>query len=230
MTIVKEVFDAIDAVSSMVSNIQSIAKAISDGKDFLKTNHPEVAKDLAAMCQEMRKSSLAMAAASSIITHFRFVIGDIDSSEAQRFNEHLMLHKTQAVTVSQQMDSMRGHCSIIKKHYENILENSNPSGFRSLAAFLGLHSKEAEEEIGRSLEEIYNEEMDYHAGLRRMEQAIQITLDSVQQALGPHGAILPENIPHAADLLGEYAQAFAQIESRCNFNSLNLQASIEELL
>ncbi|MDP7600249.1 MAG: hypothetical protein QF605_02580, partial [Rhodospirillales bacterium] len=58
----------------------------------LKTKHPHVADDLIEMCEEMSKSSQALAAASSIITHFRFVIGDTNAAEASRFNEHLVNH------------------------------------------------------------------------------------------------------------------------------------------
>ncbi|RLD75210.1 MAG: hypothetical protein DRJ10_15715, partial [Bacteroidetes bacterium] len=82
MAIIKEVLDALTAVKESIDHIQTISDAIKKGKDYLKTQHPNVANDLVIMCEEMRKSSQALASASSIITHFRFVIGDTQSTEA----------------------------------------------------------------------------------------------------------------------------------------------------
>ena len=75
MAIVKEVLDAINAVSKGIENMQRMSKAIKTGKDYLKTQHPDVAIDFAIMCDEMRKSSNALASAFSIFTNFRFVVG-----------------------------------------------------------------------------------------------------------------------------------------------------------
>ena len=71
MAIIQEVLDAIAAVSDSIDKIQTIADAIKEGKTYLKSTHPNVAEDLAEMCEEMRKSSQAIASASSIVTHFR---------------------------------------------------------------------------------------------------------------------------------------------------------------
>ena len=82
MAIVKEVLDAINAVSKGIENMQRISKAIKTGKDYLKTQHPDVSIDLVIMCDEMRKSSNARASVSSIVTNFRFVVGDAQADSA----------------------------------------------------------------------------------------------------------------------------------------------------
>ncbi len=229
MPIVKETLDAIDAVSGAIDNIKTISEAIRDGIDYVKTQHPAVADDLAGMCEEMRKSSLALAAASSIVTHFRFVIGDSLSSEATRFNEHLIAYKSQAASVAQRLDAMRGHCSVIKKHADSIGAEAGKKGLKSLFAVFGLHAPEREKALAYALEGIYNEELDYHRNVYAMAAAITQSLAAVQDALGPPGMIDPDNIPAAASLLGEHAEAFAQLETRCNYNALALQTSIDEL-
>ena len=137
MAIIKEVRDAIEAVAETVEHVRKISEAIKNGRDYLKTKHPHVASDLVVMCKEIRKSSQALAAASSIVTHFRFVIGDALAAEASRFNEHLVDHKAQAERVEQQLRSMRGHCKVIEEHAKAIAQNANPGGLTSLAAALG---------------------------------------------------------------------------------------------
>ena len=112
MAIVKEVLDAINAVSKGIENMQGISKAIKTGKDYLKKQHPDVAIDLAIMCDEMRKSSNALASGSSIVTDFRFVVGDAQADSALQFNRIFSEHKEKAETVEQVIDSMRGHCRV----------------------------------------------------------------------------------------------------------------------
>jgi hypothetical protein len=227
--IISEVKDAIEAVAQTVEHVRKISEAIKSGRDYLKTKHPHLATDLITMCEEMRKSSQAVAAASSIVTHFRFVMGDALAAEASRFNEHLVDHKAQAETVEQRLNSMRGHCSIIKQHAKKIAENASPSGLTSLAAALGLHSTAREQELATALEGIYDEEMQYHAGVFQMANAIKAALKAVQDTLGPPGVIDPRQVRPAAIVLGEYATAFERLETNCNYNALQLQASIDVL-
>ncbi len=229
MAIIQEVRDAIAAVADNVEHIRTISEAVTNGKDYLKTTHSSVAGDLAAMCEEMGKSSQALAAASSIVTHFRFVIGDGLAGEASRFNEHLVSHKAQAETVDRSLTSMRGHCSVIKDHADSIREHADPKGLTSIAAALGLHSPKREKDLAAALQGIYDEEMQYHAGVYSMANAVKSALKAIQDALGPPGSINPQNVPKAAEVLGEYATAFARLEADCNYNVLQLQESIEAL-
>lgn len=229
MAIIQEVIEAIGDVAESVDHVRTISEAIKNGRDYLKTKHPHVANDLVAMCDEMRKSSQALAAASSIVTHFRFVIGDTLATEASRFNEHLVNHKEQAEKLVQQLRSMRGSCGVIKTHSEEISKNANPKGLTSIAAALGLHSAEREQKLADALQGIYDEEMQYHLGVYRMADAVKASLKAVQDTLGPPGIINPSKVPDAAAVLGEYATVFAQLESNCNYNVLQLQESIDEL-
>src|SRR5260370_31055901 len=165
MAIIKEVIDAIGTVTQTIEHVQKISEAIRNGRDYLKTKHPQVASDLIVMCEEMRKSSEGLATASSIVTHFRFVVGDALSMSALQFNQCLVDHKVQPDTVEQRLNSMRGHCTVIKNHANAIAKNADPSGLTmtTLAAALGLHSPERERGLAAALQGIYDEEMQYHA-------------------------------------------------------------------
>ncbi len=177
----------------------------------------------------MQKTAQALAAASSIVTHFRFVVRDGLSAEAARFNEHFVDHKAQAESVERQLRSMRGHCSVIEKHAEKIKKDAAPTPLSSLAAALGLASDEEDQKVAAALRGIYNDELQYHLGVQRMTQAIKLALGAVQDALGPPGVIDPARVPDAAAVLGEYSIAFAELEATCNNTVLQLQESIDAL-
>lgn len=229
MAIVSEVLNAVKEVAEGIENIRKISEAVRDGRDYLMSTHADVASELAAMCEEMKKSLMALASASSIVTHFRFVLGDNPSGEAARFNNHLLNHKAKAEGVRQQLESMRGHCHIIKTHADRIQSQAEARGLRSIYAFLGLHSEQKEKELADALQEIYNDEMDFYRTIQAMEQAVQSTLTAVQVALGPPGTIDPSLIPQAASVLGEHVPLFSDLETKANFYTLELQSSIDTL-
>ncbi len=230
MAIIGEVQDAIFAVANSIKHIRTIAVAVKNGRDYLKTKHPEVGENLASMCVEMQKSSQALASASAIVTDFSFVLGPDLASEAARFNKRLIDHKIDAETVEQRIDTMRGHCTVIKEHADAITAVADSSGLRSsVAAALGLHSPDKESELANALQGIYDDEMAYHEGVYEMAHAIQATLKAVRDALGPPGAIDPANVPNAAAVLGEHATAFAKLETDCKLIGRELQESIDEL-
>ncbi len=231
MAIVKEVQDAIAAVANSIDNIRTIAEAVKNGRNYLKTKHPEVSKNLAKMCKEMQKSSKVLAEASKIVTNFSFVLGPDLASEATRFNKLLIDHKTDAETVEQRIDAMRGSCTVIKKHANTIAKAAkSPQGLKSsVAVALGLHSPDKERRLADALQGIYDDEMAYHEGVCEMARAIQATLNVVGVALGPPGAIDPANVPNAATILGEHATAFAKLENDCKNIGRELQESIDDL-
>lgn len=229
MTIVKEALDALKVVSEAIDNIKTISEAIRDGKEYVKTQHPEVAGDVAAMCEQMRNSLTALASASSIITHFRFVLGDDLSAEAARFNQHLIAHKSKAEQVRQQLMSMRGHCHIIHEHADKISASAGSKGLKSVFAVFGLHSADRERQLSQALGEIYDEEMEFYRNVDAMTRALEASLAVVQTTLGPPGVLDPGKVPAAAGVLGEHAVVFADLESQCNYTALELQSSIDTL-
>lgn len=129
MGLIKEVADAIKDIAEGVEHIRTIAKAVSDGREYLKLTHPDIKKDLVAMCAEMRNTATAVAAASAVLTHFRFtVVGSAVESEPARFNNHLIAHKEKAAHVGTSLQAMRGHCHIIWQHAEILRNRAKSEG------------------------------------------------------------------------------------------------------
>jgi hypothetical protein len=230
VTIVAEVVDGVKLVSGGIQNIRTILKAIEDGIDYLHNRHPDVKDDLIAMCKEMQKTTQAVAAASAIITHFRFTVaGSAAELEPARFNEHFMKYKTQAVDVTEQLNSLRGRCGIIKDHADKLDEEARKANLIGLFKLFGFDSEERERKLATALQRIYDDELQYHENVYEMRRTLEVTLDDVQSKLGPAGSMDPENVPKAAQTLGEYAEVFSKLESDANYAAFELQKAINEL-
>jgi hypothetical protein len=230
MSVLKDVADAIKDVSEGIEHIRTVAKAVSDGVDYLKVRHPDIKKDLAAMCEEMRNTSIGVAAASSILTHFRFTIsGTALDSEPGRFNEHLIAHKEKAAKVEASLHKLRGHCHVIDLHLEQLRRRKDSLNLGKLLLLLGINSDKREEEVLQALRNISDEEHQGYLLVTRLSHALREALDEIGKALGPSGSALPQNVPSAAKLLGEYATEFNALETQANYIALELQQSIDIL-
>jgi hypothetical protein len=230
MSVIKEVADGIKAVAEGIEHIRTVAEAVNDGIDYLKLQHPEIKTDLAAMCAEMRNTSVAVAAASAVLTHFRFTVAGIAlDTEPARFNDHLIAHKTKAAKISASLQNMRGHCHVIKRHVDQLRKKASSLNLSRLLLLFGIDSAKREQDFIAALEEIYDDEMQGYLLVQKLSQALQLALDDVAKTLGPPGSALPGNVPAAAALLGEYASAFSELETQSNYLALELQESIDSL-
>jgi hypothetical protein len=230
VTIVAEVMDGMKLVSGGIQNIRTILSANEDGRDYLQSRHPNVKDDVIAMCKEMQKTTQAVAAASAIVTHFRFtVVGQAVEMEPARFNEHFMKHKAQAVAVTRQLNSLRGRCGIIRDHANNLNEEAKRANLMGLFKLFGFDSRERELQLVEALQRIYDDEMQYHSNVYAMGRTLQVTLDDIHSKLGPGGSMDPRNVPKAAQALGEYAELFSKLESDANYAALQLQETINDL-
>lgn len=230
MSMVKEVADAIEVVADGIGNVRKIYEAVRDGKRYLEEKHPEVRKNVAEMCGELRKTMQAIASASSIVTHFSFNVSDqAIATEPTRFNDYLMQYKTQALGVESQINALRGHCSIIKQHAEKLQEAAAGQSFGSFLELFGLRSKKRERELGEAIQRVYNEEEQFHTNALQMYWALNGALDDVASKLGPPGMMDAKNVPIAAATLGEYAERFRRLEADANYMGLQIQTLVDEL-
>jgi hypothetical protein len=230
MSIVKEAAEALKAVAEGIEHIRTVAKAVSDGKDYLKLKHPEIKNDLVLMCAEMENTCIGVAAASAILTHFKFTVaGSAVDSEPVRFNQHLVDHKEKAAHVTSSLHSLRGHCHVIEHHVEELRKRAGSLNLDHLLLLFGIDSTERDQRVEAALQNIYNEEMQAYQLVTELSKALRLALDDVSNALGPKGMMLPANVPVAAALLGEYADAFGALESLSNYIALDLQQSIDAL-
>ena len=230
MSIVTEVSDGIKLVTDGIENIQKIYRAVRDGKNYLITKHPQVKLEVAEMIIEMRKTLQAIAAASSLITHFRFNVSDqAVQTEPSRFNDYLMQYKAEAQHIEILLDSMRGHCHKIRHHAENMEAEAGRANLANMLKFFGLRSDEREKELSAALNRVYDEEMEFHSNVWNMRMILEKSLDDIGRKLGPPGTMDAKNVPEAAKALGEYATHFSKLESDANHAALDLQRLVDEL-
>jgi cell division protein ZapA (FtsZ GTPase activity inhibitor) len=179
------------------------------------------------MCEEMRNTSIAIAAASAIVTHFRFTIaGSALDSEPARFNEHLTAHKEKAAKVAASLHKLRGHCHTIDLHLKQLRKKAESLSLDKLLLLLGINSAKREQEVVTALERISDEETQGYLLVTQLSTAVQKALEEVGNTLGPRGAWLPDNVPKAAVLLAEYAEAFGALETQANYLALELEESV----
>jgi hypothetical protein len=230
MGIIKEVTEAPKDVAEGIDHIRTLANAVRDGRDYFKLKHPDIQQDLAKMCVEMRNTSTAVAAASAVLTHFRFTVAGIAlDTEPARFNDHLIAHKEKAALVSTSLHAMRGHCHIIKEHVDKLSAKAQSMSLGRLLLLFGLDSAERDRQVAKALQNIYDEEMQGYRLVTQLSVALRLALDDVAAKLGPAGSMLPANVPVSAALLGEYADAFSSLETTSNDLAHDLQESIDAL-
>jgi hypothetical protein len=230
MGMVKEVVDILKEVAEGIEHIKKIADTVQTGTEYLKHHHPQVRADLSALCSELQNTSIAVAAASAVLTNFRFTISEpARETELPRFNDHLIAHKEKAAKMGRSLHAMRGHCKKIGAHVIRLQEERKLKGLKRLLQLLGIDSTERDQEFLENLQDIYDEEMQSYLLVDQLSRALQLSLDDIAAALGPAGKMLPENLPAAAALLGVYAEEFGKLESKSLYLTLNLQETINAL-
>jgi hypothetical protein len=224
------VLDCLKEVAEGIEHIRKIAEAVRDGEEYLKQAHPEIRADLAALCNELTKTTLTVAAASGLLTHFRFTIsgGGVDLEPA-RFNEHLVRYGGKAALLEMTLNSMRGQCNVIKKHADRLRKRAKSRGLNLLLLVFGIDSCAQENELAESLCRLHEDDILGYTLVQRLSHALRHSLEEVSRELGENGTMSPNNVPKAAKVLGRYADSFSKLESECNYLTLELRQSIQQL-
>lgn len=211
----KEVIDGLKLVADGIDNIETIAKAVKSGKDYVQAKHPAIQADLRALIDELGKSLSVIKRASAVLTNFRFSISnDVQGSELARFNNYFIQSKTDAQYLSDHIDDLRTHCSKIREHGTAISGSAGASGFMAIFTLLGLNSPEREKELGEQLDKLAYEDFAVANSAEIMLNSLEQALKDVQNALGDGGAMYPENADGAVSLLAEYGPAFEKMEAK----------------
>ena len=182
------------------------------------------------MSQEIANTLDALSVASSIVTRFAFTVeGSAVEDEPRVFNNYFQDNVVDENEVKRQLETLRGHCHIIKDHADVLTAAADKKGLHSLFGLLGFNSPEEEAELGRRLQQIYDEEMDFYLTVDKMSSAVNGAMAHVQETLGPPGRMDPRNVPAAAELLGQYSMRFGDLQSRCVSVAGALKMMIQEL-
>ena len=229
MTIVNEIIEGLDTVAQTIENIKKIRQAVTEGKNYIETKHPDVKNDLGLLLNEFRKTMHGVAQASAVLTNFRFAISaDTGSSELRAFNDYFIQHKSQADFLEDHLEDLRGHCSKIREHAQQIAGSATVSGFSGLFRMLGLNSPQRERELAEMLDRLAYEDFKDANSLQIMVNCLKLALTDVQNTLGDKGAMYPENVPKAAALLAEYAEKFETLEKSAGNAEDEIKKAITE--
>jgi hypothetical protein len=211
----KDVIDGLKLVADGIKNVKTIAEAVRSGKDYLKSNHPDVKNDLRAMITELGKSMFVIKRASAVLTNFRFAITtDTRGSELARFNDYFIQSKTEAQHLRNNIEDLRSHCSRIREYGEKISGSATATGFNKVFELLGLKSPERERKLGKQLGELAHEDFNVANSAEQMLECLEWALRDIQNALGVGGSMYPQNIPDACALLGQYGPEFDILEEQ----------------
>lgn len=226
-----EITDGIKLISDTIGNVKDIYEAVKDGYQYFNTKHPEIKKDVSAMCVELYKTCNAVATASGIITHFRFngSPAAIDN-EPTRFNQHFIGYKTGSQQAQDLIRSLKGSCHTIRQHAENLRQEAESTGFKNgFLSLFGLYSEERAYNLQLALENVYNEEHEWYLVVGRLSESITLAVQDVSLALETDGLMLSSNVPAASKLLNEYATAFGELELKAGRQADEIQAMVDEL-
>ncbi|HTN45275.1 MAG TPA: hypothetical protein VL098_02940 [Flavipsychrobacter sp.] len=226
MSILAEVADGIKMVAEAIKNIRDIHEGIKDGKSYFEKSHPEIRKDVAAMCMEMSKTCNAISTASALLTHYRFNAspGVIDS-EPTRFNDYFIRYKTDQQEAEKLILSLKGHCSIIRDHAEKIGQGSI-SHFWSL---LGFQSQQRQNELQALLQKIYDDERDFHNIVYKMARSLGLAVEDITEELSENGMLHSSKVPDAAAKLAAYSQVFKELEKLAATSRDELEKTIQSM-
>jgi len=227
MSIIKEVADGIDLISSSISNIKTIVDTVKDGKGYLENRYKEAKSDVIMMLQEMNKTLSTISRATSIITHFSFVNDPGHfASDLREFNNRIIDTKAEIDTLEQNIHDYRGHCSVIRNHAQKIKDGNK---LDYLFMIFGVDSKEKNEELSFRLQTIYDDERNHYMAVFAICNNLRLAIDDVHHALGGPGMIDPANVPAAAALLREYSEIFLMLEKEAKKNHEEIRELTLEL-
>ena len=221
-------FQCLEHVSNGISDIKNIISAVDEGKEYLSKRYPNVKKDLGLMCREWNKTLRLIAMDASIVTSFSFVIDKtIAGSQLSKFDDEVRKRIDISGQLRSQLHDLRSHCHVIAEHKRNIEDGSLVD---NIFTALGIKSVDRNRELGDLLQKLLDEEAQAFFVSGQMSQAVDYALGDIRDALGPPGKMLPENLPLAADRLGEYCQKFLTIQNECNFLELQIEQITRKLL
>jgi triacylglycerol esterase/lipase EstA (alpha/beta hydrolase family) len=227
MSVLKEVLDGIEEVSKAIKNTGSIIDAVKDGQGYLTKRYKDAKSDVCQILEEMNKTLITTSSATSIITHFSFV-DDPQSyaKDLREFNNRIMDGKAEIDGLLSDIDKYRGHCSKIKRHVERITSGNK---LDSLFRVFGVDSQKRNQELGKKLQEIYDEEHQHYVTVYALCENLKKAIDHVHETLGGPGLVQRAKIPEAVTLLQEYGNAFKGIESAANRSVFQLRGLIVAL-
>jgi hypothetical protein len=222
MTIVKEVADAIELAAKAIEGTHKIVVALHDARSYLRQRYPGSEAALQGLLQEIRSTLLGLARVSDVVTDFRFTVaGAAQDFEPVRFNTMVIDRKSRLAEMSVAIEKLKGS-SAKTRDYAEALASRGGRKYWELFDFLGRGAAH-EQQLSAQFNDLWVIDGRIVAFLEQLLAAARTALDEVQRALGASGTADPANVPFAAQVLGEYADAFRPIETQCTELAEQLQ-------
>jgi len=227
---IKDVIDGLKSVADGIDSIRTIAEAVSTGKNYVTTNHPEIRDDLRLLLEELNKSLKLIKRSSAVLTNFRFAVSaDTQGRELSRFNDYYIKSKEEAYHLETHIEDLRTHCSKVRKHSSNISGGCGVDAFKKLFNILGLRSETRELELAQTLDQLAYEDFAVANSAEIMLQCLTDALQDVQNTLGDNGTMETENITRAASLLAEYGEEFESTEEQAHEATKIIRELVKQL-
>jgi hypothetical protein len=210
------VINKLECVAHDVQKIDTITQAIRSGKSYVKENHREIQSDLRDLVDELQKNVRLIKDESRVITTFHFAIGADPEAvkELRHFNDYFIKATQDEQHLREHIDGLRTHCGKVRDHAERIANGETPDDYAGVFAIVGVRDPEKEQELGVELFEMARGDDEFAKSAEDMLRCVHDALKDVQDVLGTGGAMYPQNLPAAADLLSKYSTHFQQVEDR----------------
>ena len=219
MSIVKEIADAIELLAGVVKNTQSIVNAVDDGKEYLARNHPDAAKDFEQLLDQMQVAVVGLAAATAVVTDFRFTIGSEYARERDlaQFNKYVVKQGVKIQKLRGQIRNLKGDCEKIRVLWESLNKRrTKDESWSSMFGLLGMRRSNRREELARSISRFYANDQEMIRAIEMILELAEKALKDVVSSLGKPGRQHPFNVPIAAQMLGVYSSAFEEPQKQLN--------------
>lgn len=227
VVIMSTILDGVEKISKSIDDIGKIVDAVKTGQGYLEQRYKIVKNDVREILEEINKTLITTSSATSIVTHFAFVDDPARyAADLREFNNRIVDCKSEIITLEQNIDEYRGHCSKIKHHVDNIKRGTKLDNIFSI---FGIESKEENEKLSSKLQGIYDEEQSHYLTVYLLCENLQKALNHIYETLGGPGLLKPAKVPEAAMLLAEYGKAFMKVESRANYRVLQIRELIRVL-
>lgn len=207
MTIVREIADALQMLGSVVDDTRSVVKAVNDGREYLERHHKGAASDFAELLEQMKITVEGLAAATGVVTGFRFVVGSDHAQERDlaRFNEYVVQERKKIVRLQGNIRKLKADCSRIGELRDALNKRVDESSWSSGWGLLGEKRKARREELASTIGVFYADDEVMIDTIQQILRLAQKALSDVNRSLGEAGVARPHNVPRAAKMLGMYA-------------------------
>ena len=212
MTLVRELADGLNLIAEVVQNTQSLVKAIRDGHEYLRREHPEAEREWAALIREMQLTVEGLAQVTKVMSSFTFVAGPAAAQEPVRFNNYVIDQKGHVAALKGRLRELKGSSGKVRAVRDSLDARGRTKGWGSMFGMLGQQGRRDAQHLAGVLSNFYADDERLVEAVTSMLRLADRAVKDVQKALAPGGVASPAYIGEAAAVIQVYAAVFARPE------------------